>query len=68
MRSIQAVSYTHLDVYKRQLVGRKAARPDDGEAVRVKNAPRLLAHHAEEGFFQGALAAVSYTHLFLTMK
>ena len=41
----------------RTLVGRKAARPDDGEAVRVKNAARLFPHHAEEGFFQGALAA-----------
>lgn len=38
----------------RTLVGRKAARPDDGEAVRVKDAARLFPHHAEEGFLQGA--------------
>ena len=74
MRShwIQAVSYTHLDVYKRQLLERlvtperqilfRVPWVDDKGQVHVNNAFRVQFNSAI-GPYKGGLRPVSYTHL-----
>ena len=59
---MKPVSYTHLDVYKRQLSFSALARleerlPEGGRTVQVLNVWAL------PGTTDGAVAAVSYTHL-----
>ena len=64
---IAPVSYTHLDVYKRQLIERMEKRTS--EQTSGEGLPVFVAPHDElerlTGFelTRGALGAVSYTHL-----
>ena len=62
---VEAVSYTHLDVYKRQVLGQ--GRPADGEKL-VLYAPKMVVWHficlfCIDNVRSGTVDAVSYTHL-----
>ena len=69
MRLPNAVSYTHLDVYKRQILSYPSLSTG-GLAARValKGAgggelAQLVANHVRGNVYGNMLAAVSYTHL-----
>ena len=66
---MSAVSYTHLDVYKRQFMNSGNLTPDgksvgnDRQQVRVDDQLTQLAGHSLVGKYRKQLRAVSYTHL-----
>ena len=63
---LEPVSYTHLDVYKRQDQGGVAKRADNREigfVLPVGTLESLPAHLRRPGFAGDSFQAVSYTHL-----